>query len=69
LFQFNYWILAKGETIGAFFAIFRRGAFGAANVDFFRRGAFGAVWIHFFGAAPSAPRKVNHLRAWRTANN
>ena len=41
LFQFNYWILAKGETIGTF-RDFRRGAFGAANVD-------------FFGAAPSAP--------------
>jgi hypothetical protein len=55
LFQFNYWILAKGETIGAFSRFF--GAAPSAplmlifsarrlrrRVDpFFRRGAFGAA--------------------------
>ena len=48
-FQFNYWVCSKGERNGTIFAIFRRGAFGAANVD-------------FFGPAPSAPLKSIFLR-------
>ena len=65
LFQFNYWILAKGETIGAFSRFFGAAPsaplmliFSARRLrrrggSFFRRGAFGVAETQQFACAAS----------------